>query len=46
LRSIPNTVLTPHIGYVATDSYRTYFAEIVEAIEAWLAGSPVRLLSP
>jgi phosphoglycerate dehydrogenase-like enzyme len=45
LREAPNTVLTPHIGYVAEDSYRTYFSEIVQDIEAWLDGAPIRLLS-
>jgi phosphoglycerate dehydrogenase-like enzyme len=45
LRGAPNTLLTPHIGYVAEDSYRTYFSEIVQDIEAWLDGAPIRLLS-
>jgi phosphoglycerate dehydrogenase-like enzyme len=45
LRSAPNTVLTPHIGYVANGNYRAYFSEIVEDIEAFLAGTPIRLLA-
>jgi phosphoglycerate dehydrogenase-like enzyme len=44
LRSAPNTLLTPHIGYVAIDNYRIFFEHAVEDIEAWLAGRPVRLL--
>ena len=44
LRRARNTVLTPHIGYVATGNYSTYFGEIVEDIEAFLAGNPIRLL--
>jgi len=45
LRSAPNTVLTPHLGYVSTGSYDVYFAGVVEAIEAYLAGSPVGVLN-
>jgi phosphoglycerate dehydrogenase-like enzyme len=44
LRSTPNTVLTPHIGYVAQRSYQVFFADIVEDIVSWLQGSPIREL--
>jgi phosphoglycerate dehydrogenase-like enzyme len=46
LRSAPRTVLTPHIGYVATGTYEIWWEQIVEDVEAFLAGSPIRLLSP
>ena len=42
LRSLPNTVLPPHIGYVSKESYRIFYGQMLEDIEAWLAGSPVR----
>jgi phosphoglycerate dehydrogenase-like enzyme len=45
LRSAPNTVLTPHIGYTAQDTYNGFYSEIVEDIEAWLDGAPVRVLN-
>jgi phosphoglycerate dehydrogenase-like enzyme len=45
LRSAPRTVLSPHLGYVSTDTYRTFFGDAVEDIGAWLGGSPVRVLS-
>jgi phosphoglycerate dehydrogenase-like enzyme len=45
LRSAPNTVITPHLGYVAEDTYRSFYAEMVEDIEAWLDGSPIRVLT-
>jgi phosphoglycerate dehydrogenase-like enzyme len=45
LRRAPNTVLTPHLGYVTEGNYRVFFEQTVEAIEAFLAGSPVRVLS-
>lgn len=40
----PNTVLTPHLGYVTRESYRVYYEGAVEAIRAWQAGAPIRLL--
>lgn len=46
LRRAPNTVLTPHIGYVTEDTFRVFYEQTVEDIEAWLGGGPVRLLSP
>ena len=44
LRSLPNTVLTPHVGYVIEDGYRVYYEEAVEDIAAFLRGSPVRVI--
>jgi phosphoglycerate dehydrogenase-like enzyme len=45
LRTAPRTVLTPHVGYVGLDSYRAFYADAVEDVSAWLAGTPVRVLS-
>jgi phosphoglycerate dehydrogenase-like enzyme len=45
LRSAPRTVLSPHLGYVSTDTYKTFYADAVEDIAAWVAGNPVRVLS-
>jgi phosphoglycerate dehydrogenase-like enzyme len=42
LRHAPNTVLTPHIGYVTRESYARFYGDAVEDIVAWLAGEPVR----
>ncbi len=44
LRSMPNTLLLPHIGYVTTDVYRLWYTQVVEDIVAWADGAPVRLL--
>src|SRR3954468_18154822 len=46
LRSAPRTVLTPHLGYVTRENYRTFFADVVEDIEAWLDGRAERRLTP
>ncbi|HEY4253344.1 MAG TPA: D-2-hydroxyacid dehydrogenase family protein [Roseomonas sp.] len=42
----PNTVLTPHLGYVSEQNYRAYFGGAVEAINAFEAGHPVRVMQP
>jgi phosphoglycerate dehydrogenase-like enzyme len=44
LRTLRNTLLLPHIGYVTTDNYRVWFGQVVEDIVAWADGSPVREL--
>ena len=45
LRSAPRTVLTPHIGYVATGTYERWWHEIVGDVEAFLDGEPIRVVS-
>lgn len=45
LRRAPNTVLTPHLGYVTDDTYRVFYGQAVEDIAAFAAGSPIRVLS-
>ncbi|MFL6566275.1 MAG: NAD(P)-dependent oxidoreductase, partial [Burkholderiales bacterium] len=44
LLAAPNTVLTPHLGYVTRESYGAYFRGAVEDIAAWRRGAPVRVL--
>ena len=45
LRSAPNVVLTPHLGYVTEDAYRVFYGDAAEDIVAFASGSPVRVLS-
>jgi phosphoglycerate dehydrogenase-like enzyme len=45
LRSAPNTVLTPHLGYVTEETYRIFHEQALEDIEAFLNGQPVRVLN-
>jgi phosphoglycerate dehydrogenase-like enzyme len=43
VRQLINTILTPHIGFVTQESYRDFFAGIVETICRWRqaqAGAP------
>ena len=44
LRRLPNTVLTPHVGYVIEEGYRGYYGDAVENISAFLAGDPIRVI--
>jgi phosphoglycerate dehydrogenase-like enzyme len=37
-------MLTPHLGYVTAQNYRTFFTGIVEDIRAFLDGRPLRVL--
>lgn len=46
LRALPNTVLTPHLGYVTDGTYELFFREVAEDIAAHLAGAPIRVLAP
>jgi phosphoglycerate dehydrogenase-like enzyme len=44
LRRLENTVLTPHMGYVTRDTYEVFYGQAVEDVQAFLRGSPVRVL--
>jgi phosphoglycerate dehydrogenase-like enzyme len=44
LRSAPNVVLTPHLGYVTEDAYKVFYGDAAEDIVAFAQGSPVRVL--
>ncbi|MFC3029159.1 MULTISPECIES: D-2-hydroxyacid dehydrogenase family protein [Roseomonadaceae] len=46
LLACPNTVLTPHLGYVSRQNFAAYFEGGVEAVEAYLADQPIRVLTP
>lgn len=45
LRSLDNAVLTPHLGYVTTDTFAVMYPQTLECVQAWLAGNPVRVIS-
>ncbi len=44
LRTTPNLILTPHIGYVTQETMRVFYAETLESLKAYLTGVPIRLL--
>jgi phosphoglycerate dehydrogenase-like enzyme len=45
LRRAWNIVLTPHLGYVTEDTYRVFYGQTVEDVEAFLAGGPIRVIA-
>ena len=45
LRSLSNTVLTPHIGGRTRENFLARYADCLDDVQAWLDGSPVRVLS-
>ena len=44
LRALPNALLTPHPGYCTVESFRGFYGDTVENIEAYLAGTPIRVV--
>ncbi|MCD1126822.1 D-2-hydroxyacid dehydrogenase family protein [Jinshanibacter sp. LJY008] len=44
LRTLPNVLATPHLGYVSDSNYQGYFQGAVEDIVAFLAEKPIRQL--
>ncbi|WP_321890229.1 D-2-hydroxyacid dehydrogenase family protein [Paraburkholderia bannensis] len=36
LRTLPNVLATPHIGYVSKELYRTFYSDTVQHIGSWL----------
>ncbi|GAB3720215.1 D-2-hydroxyacid dehydrogenase family protein [Nocardiopsis nanhaiensis] len=45
LVTAPRTVLTPHLGYVSRQNYRTYFTQALEDIDGFFTGAPVRVIA-
>jgi phosphoglycerate dehydrogenase-like enzyme len=45
LRAEPRALLTPHLGYVTEETYRDFYVGMVQAIEAWVAGTPINVMA-
>jgi len=43
-RRLPNVLATPHVGYVSEQNYRQFYQQMIEAIQAWAGGMPIRVL--
>src|SRR5262249_25112646 len=46
LRSLPNVTLSPHLGYVTDEMLSAFYSDTVEAVLAWLNGTPIRIANP
>lgn len=44
LLKLPNVTATPHLGYVERDSYERYFGDAFDAVNAFAAGKPLRVV--
>ncbi|MFJ4193173.1 D-2-hydroxyacid dehydrogenase family protein [Pseudomonas sp. NPDC089534] len=44
-RTLDNVLATPHVGYVSRQNYSLFFLQMIEDIQAWAAGEPLRLLN-
>jgi phosphoglycerate dehydrogenase-like enzyme len=45
LRSVPNTVLTPHLGGRTKENFAARYQDCLEDVLAWLDGNPVRVMT-
>ena len=41
----PNTLISPHLGYVIDDSYEAFYAGAIENVRAFTSGEPVRTIN-
>jgi phosphoglycerate dehydrogenase-like enzyme len=46
LRLLPNVTLSPHLGYVTREMLGAFYADTVDAVVAWLNGTPIRIANP
>ena len=44
LRTLPNSIVTPHVGGFVEENYRLWYGGAVEDILAWLDGAPIRVM--
>ncbi|WP_426200936.1 D-2-hydroxyacid dehydrogenase family protein [Pseudomonas sp. TWP3-1] len=44
-RTLENVLATPHVGYVSRQNYELFFSQMIEDVQAWSAGKPIRLLN-
>jgi len=44
--ALDNVILTPHIGYVSKESYAVFYRHVIEDIQAFANGNPVRVVQP
>jgi phosphoglycerate dehydrogenase-like enzyme len=44
-RSLGNVVVTPHIGYVTEQMFRTAWQRMAQDVAAYLAGAPIRVVT-
>ena len=43
---LENTILAPHNGYVTEETFRAMYSGVVEDIQAFASGEPIRVINP
>ncbi|BBY22746.1 D-2-hydroxyacid dehydrogenase family protein [Mycobacterium stomatepiae] len=46
LRRLPNVTLSPRLGYVTREMLAAFYSDSIEAVVAWLDGTPIRIANP
>src|ERR1700710_2304333 len=44
-RKLDNIVLTPHLGYVTEEGFPNHYRQMVEGVDSWIKGEPLRRLA-
>jgi phosphoglycerate dehydrogenase-like enzyme len=44
-RHLRNVLATPHLGYVSEANYQVFYRQMIEDIQAWHQGEPIRVLA-
>jgi phosphoglycerate dehydrogenase-like enzyme len=44
-RKLDNMVITPHLGYATEENFRGHYTQMVEGIDGWFKGEPLRRLA-
>ena len=45
-QTMKNVTLTPHLGFATEETFRAFYQDSAEAITAYLAGAPIRVVNP
>ncbi len=45
IRDLDNVILTPHVGYVSQENFEAFYLNALEAVRAYVAGNPIRVLN-
>ena len=44
--TLPNTLLTPHIGFVSEENYKAFYGNALDNIKVYLSGEPINMINP
>jgi len=44
LRFLPNALLLPHLGYVTKENYEIFYSQMLENLQAFKKGNPIRVI--